>query len=165
MPFQCSVPAILAFLQSLLEKGKTFSTLKVYLATISACHVGFGDWCFIKGACCLHPVSKLLAPSWDLPLALDALSGPPFEPLWEVDLKTLLLAIASAKWVSDIHTLSMHPTCTRFAPGDSRVTLKPNPQRLLIHPQQVYMCTLLDEHQHLGPCFRVFLLGTFVQVN
>ena len=31
---------VLIFLQSLLDKGRAFSKLKVYLAAISACHVG-----------------------------------------------------------------------------------------------------------------------------
>lgn len=34
---------VLCFLQELLEKGNTFSIIKVYLAAILACRVGFGD--------------------------------------------------------------------------------------------------------------------------
>lgn len=41
--FQCSVKDILCFLQDLLDRGKAFSTIKVYLAAISACHLGLGD--------------------------------------------------------------------------------------------------------------------------
>lgn len=41
--FQCSVVVLLCFLQDLVDKGKAFSTVKVYLAAISVCHVGFGD--------------------------------------------------------------------------------------------------------------------------
>ena len=40
VPFQCSVDTVLIFLQSLFDKGRAFSTLKVYLAAISACHLG-----------------------------------------------------------------------------------------------------------------------------
>ena len=115
MPFQCSVPVILKFLQELLEKGNAFSTIKVYLAAILACHVGFGSTTveqhplvtrFLKGARCLRPVSKQLTPSWDLSIVLDALCQQPFEPLDQVELKklsfktALLLALASAKRVS-----------------------------------------------------------------
>lgn len=32
---------VLTFLQELLDKGLSFSTIKVYLAAISACHFGF----------------------------------------------------------------------------------------------------------------------------
>lgn len=38
-PFQCSMVDVLL----VLDKGRTFSTFTVYFATISACHVGFGD--------------------------------------------------------------------------------------------------------------------------
>lgn len=43
LPFQSSIVDILTFLQELGDKGLSFSTVKVYLAAISACHVGFGD--------------------------------------------------------------------------------------------------------------------------
>ena len=63
---------------------------------------------------------------------LEALCGSPFEPLDAADIKflsyktALLLALASAKCVSDIHALSIHPSCMQFAPDGSRVTLYPN---------------------------------------
>lgn len=41
VPFQCSVPMIFSFLQDLLDRDKAFSTVKVYLAAIAVCHVGF----------------------------------------------------------------------------------------------------------------------------
>lgn len=41
IPFQCSVAVILSFLQDLIEKDKAFLTIKMYLAAISACHIGF----------------------------------------------------------------------------------------------------------------------------
>lgn len=67
MPSQCSVPMIFSFLQDLLERDKAFSTVKVYLAAIAVCHVGFDGKavgqhlfvsCFMKGACHLRPVSN-----------------------------------------------------------------------------------------------------------
>ncbi|XP_028451658.1 uncharacterized protein LOC114566981 [Perca flavescens] len=39
IPYQCSVVDLLCFLQYLMDKGKAFSTIKVYLAAVSACHV------------------------------------------------------------------------------------------------------------------------------
>ncbi|KAK0145714.1 hypothetical protein N1851_015374 [Merluccius polli] len=129
-------------IQDLLDKGKAFSTVKVYLAAISACHIGFGDKTagqhplvcrFMKGARRLRPVSRNLTAPWDLSTVLDALSRPPFEPLQQVELKTLsfktalLLALASAKRVSDIHALSVSPACMQFLRGNSKVLLKPNP--------------------------------------
>ena len=53
-------------------------------------------------------------------MVLDALSRPPFEPLQHVELKVLsfktalLLALASAKRVSDIHALSVSASCLQF---------------------------------------------------
>lgn len=70
VPYQCLVLVFLSFLQTLLE---AFSTIKVYLGTLSACHVGFGDWMvgqhllisyFMKRALHLHFISTLLVPSW-----------------------------------------------------------------------------------------------------
>ncbi len=66
-------------------------------------------------------------------LLLDALSMSPFEPLDKVDLKilsfkmALLLALASAKRVSEIHAFSVHSACLQFMSGDAGVFLKPNP--------------------------------------
>ena len=141
IPFQASIVTILSFLQSLLEKGRAFSTVKVYLAAISACHIGFGGKPvgqhrlvrqFMKGAHNLHPVSKPLVPSWDLALVLDSLSRAPFEPLEGISMKllslktALLLALVTARRVSDVHALSVSPECMRFN-GDARVVLKTNP--------------------------------------
>lgn len=98
--FQSSVNVILTFLQEVLDRNNSLSTVnKVYLAAMSACHVGFGD----KTADTLCPLSKPLAPPWDLPMVLGILSCPPFEPLQQIDFKmfslktTLLVALAMAK--------------------------------------------------------------------
>lgn len=140
--FQSPIPTVLTFLQKLLDKGLAFSTVKVYLAAISACHIGFGDKTvgqhplvcqFMRGARRLRPVSRSLTAPWDLPVVLDALSRPPFEPLQQAELKmlsfktALLLALVSAKRVGDIQALSVNPACMQFLMGDSKVLLKPNP--------------------------------------
>ncbi len=74
IPFQCSVAVVLSFLQDLIDQGKAFSTIKMYLAAISACHIGFDNKTvgqnplvcrFMKGARRALPVSKPLSPSWD----------------------------------------------------------------------------------------------------
>ncbi|XP_053351317.1 uncharacterized protein LOC128520900 [Clarias gariepinus] len=141
LPFQCSMVEILSFLQKLLEKGLFFSTIKVYLAAISACHVGFDGVSpgahplavrFLKGVRRLRPTARSSVPSWDLLLVLEALCGPPFEPVESIDMKilsyktALLLALASAKRVGDLHALSVHPSCTQFAANGLKVTLQPN---------------------------------------
>lgn len=139
--FQASVAEVLEFLQSRLDLGRTFSTVKVYLAAISACHIGLDGKTvgqhplvqrFMKGALRLQKVSRPLFPSWDLAVVLDALCQPPFEPLSSVDLKlvclktVLLVALTTSKRVSDIQALSVGPECMRFAEDDRKVMLKPN---------------------------------------
>lgn len=63
---------------------------------------------------------------------LEGLKSPLFEPLQGADLKfaslkmVSLLALASAKHVSDIHVLSVHLSCSQFFSGDVRMILKPN---------------------------------------
>ena len=140
-PFQCPVSVILNFLQELLEKGKAASTIKVYVVAISACHFGIGGsspgshplvtrfMVSVRRIRVPHPVLFL---AWDLLVVLRALAQPPFEPLQSVDIRTLslktalLVALASAKRVSEIHTLSVHPSCLRFEAGSDRVVLWPN---------------------------------------
>ncbi|XP_073320639.1 uncharacterized protein [Pagrus major] len=141
LPFQCSIVDVLTFLQELLDKGLSFSTIKVYLAAISPCHVGFDGVTpgahplamhFLKGVRRLRPVFKPSVPSWDLALVLEALCGPPFEPIESAYIKflsyqtALLLALTSAKRVGDLHALSVHPSCTQFTPDGSKLTLHPN---------------------------------------
>ncbi|XP_056112700.1 uncharacterized protein LOC130089419 [Rhinichthys klamathensis goyatoka] len=142
VPFLCSVSDVLCFLQNLLDKGRAFSTVKVYLSAISACHVGIDSATmgqhplvcrFMKGARRLHPVSKTLVPPWDLSVVLSALSKAPFEPIDSIALKllalktALLLALTTAKRVSELQALSVHPSCMKFAPGGQRAYFKTNP--------------------------------------
>lgn len=189
LAFQSPVPSVLTFLQELLDKGLAFSTVKVYLAAISACHIGFGDKTvgqhplvcqFMKGARRLRPVSRSLTAPWDLPVVLDALSQPPFEPLQEAELKVLsfktalLLALVSAKRVSDIQALSVNPSCMQFVMGDSRVLLKPNPAFVpkVFNPARPYRPVELsafypppfstEEHERLHALCPVRALRTYV---
>ena len=87
----------------------------------------------MKGASRSHQVSRPLVPPWDLTLVLDALTQAPFEPLEAVDIKyltlktALLVALTSAKRVSDLHALSISPECMQFNDDNSRVTIRPNP--------------------------------------
>ncbi|XP_052006407.1 uncharacterized protein LOC127660311 [Xyrauchen texanus] len=142
VPFLCSVSNVLSFLQDLLDKGRAFSTVKVYLSAISACHVGIDSGTigrhplvcrFMRGARRLHPVSKPLVPPWDLSVVLNALSKAPFEPIDSIVLKllalktALLLALTTAKRVSELQALSVHPSCMMFAPDGQRALFRTNP--------------------------------------
>lgn len=79
------------------DKRRAFSTIKVYLADITACHVGCGGLTASQ-----HPLVCRF-------------------------MRVLLLALASAMCVSDIYELSLHPSCTQFFSGDVKIILKPNP--------------------------------------
>ena len=96
--FLCPVEDILCFLQSLFNEGRAYSTIKGYVAAISACHVGFktgtvGEQAlvrlFMRGVYRKRPTIKNVAPKWDLSMVLDALTKAPFEPLDSIDIKYL----------------------------------------------------------------------------
>ncbi len=139
-PVTCTVSDVLSFLQYRLDSGSLPSTLKVYVAAIAALRPPQGGQSigrnamvvsFLKGARRLHPPRPPSVPPWDLEVVLRALSQPPFEPLTSVGLKelslktTLLLALASAKRIGDLHAFSVDSDCIRFGPGDCSVTLRP----------------------------------------
>nr|XP_055023529.1 uncharacterized protein LOC129413761 [Misgurnus anguillicaudatus] len=139
-PVNCSVSAILSFLQHRMDTGSMPSTLKVYVAAIAAFHAEIGGRSvgkhelitkFLQGARRLRHSRPPTVPSWDLALVLKALTLPPFEPILTVGLKelslktVLLLALASAKRIGDLHALSVNAECLQFGPGDCNVTLKP----------------------------------------
>ncbi len=142
------------FFAALLDDNKAASTLKVYVAAISAYHApvdgaSLGSHnlgcSFLKGARRLKPVRSTPFPVWDLPLVLEFLCTPQFEPLAVVYIKWLplkvsfLLAIASAKRVCELHALSVSAPCLRWLPEDSGVILRPNPAFLpkVLSPQFV----------------------------
>ncbi|KAE8586429.1 hypothetical protein XENTR_v10006338 [Xenopus tropicalis] len=115
-----SVPRLLSFLQSGLDKGLSLGSLK---SQISALSVLFQQRLailpdvstFIQGVAHICPPFREPLPPWDLNLVLSALQTPPFEPLATIPLAWLswktvfLLAIASARRVSEISALSSQP--------------------------------------------------------
>ena len=141
-PRKCSIGSVLAFLQDGLERRLSPSTLKVYVAAISAHHdllenkkVSQHDLVirFLRGARRLNPPRSPLVPSWDLAVVLTALQRPPFEPLRSVDIKflsmktALLTALASVKRVGDLQAFSVDEACLEFGPANSHVILRPRP--------------------------------------
>lgn len=137
----CPVSLVLQFLQELLNRGRSPSTLKVYVAAISCWHRGVAGSTlgsnrsvslFLKGARRLHPPRRPVAPMWDLSLVLDSLGAPPFEPLEQADLRwvslktAFLLAITSGKRVGELQALSVHESCCRWNADGSGVTLWPD---------------------------------------
>ena len=145
VPETFSVVVILHFLQSVLDNRRAASTLRVYMAAISATHARVDNQTvgshylirqFLKGAQRLQPARSLRAPSWDLQVALRSLCLPPFEPLSQADLTRLsmktafLLAMATAKRVGELHALSVSQACLRWHADGSGVVLWPNPSFL-----------------------------------
>ena len=127
---------------SFCSSERAHSTLKVYVAAISAGRGAMGDSSvgrdpmvaqFLKGAWCHRPPRELRAPPWDLRLVLRSLNGAPYEPLGQTDLKflsckaLLLLAVCSAKRVGELHALSVNRACMSWKPEDAGVRLWPNP--------------------------------------
>ena len=141
-PQTCSVAIVLRFLQFLFQRERAHSTLKVYVAAISAGRGAMGATSvgrdpmvaqFLKGARRLRPPRELRAPPWDLRLVLRSLTGAPYEPLGQADLKFLswktlfLLAVCSVKRVGELHALSVDEQCLAWKPEGAGVRLWPNP--------------------------------------
>ncbi len=131
---------VLSFLQELLDKGRSHSTLRVFVAAIAAFHAPIAGQsvgrdnsvvCFLRGAKRLNPPRPLTVPTWEVPTVLRALKGLSFEPLQPTNLRSLslktslLLALASVKRVGDLQALSISPACLEFGPKDSKFVLKP----------------------------------------
>ncbi len=118
------------------------STLKVYVAAISAHHnavdgrsLGNHDLIvrFLKGARRMNPSRSPLMPSWDLSMVLAGLQRGPFELLDSVELKflsvktALLTTLTSIKRVWDLQAFSVSEECLVFGPDYSHVVLRPRP--------------------------------------
>ncbi|KAI2660031.1 ORF V: Enzymatic polyprotein [Labeo rohita] len=129
-PVNCPVGTVLEFLQDRFSAGLAHSTLRVYVAAISAHHTPLGGMSvckdplvvrFLRGALRLRPPVRPRVPTWDLVVVLEALCGPPFEPIEEssdhhLSVKTvLLLALTSLKRVGDLQALSVAPSHLKFA--------------------------------------------------
>lgn len=139
-PAECDIPSTLNFLQHLLEEDKAASTLKVYVAAISAYHfpVGGSSVGSHSLACSflnhLNPARTPHFPVWDLSLVLAFLCTSQFEPLQSIDIKWMslktafLLAIVSVKQVSELHTINSKTSLSQtwHIPSHSMV-LAPKP--------------------------------------
>ncbi len=129
----CETSFVLRFLQSLLDSGRSVNTIKVYIAAISHFHslvdgVSVGKHSLVSQ----WPRNVMRSPAWDLTIVLRSLVKAPFEPLDQANLKFLtwktvfLLAICSAKRVSELHALSVSEDCLRWKAENAGVYLWPN---------------------------------------
>ncbi len=122
LKYNCPVGTVLEFLQARFSAGLTHSTLKVYVATLSAYHAPLGGQSvgkgplvtrFLRGV--LRPRVWSCVPPWDLSVVLEALSIK----------TTFLLTISSLKRVGDLQALSVAPSYLDFAPGLAKAFLYP----------------------------------------
>ncbi|XP_034272360.1 uncharacterized protein LOC117664969 [Pantherophis guttatus] len=137
---KASTEQVLIFLQERLDAGLAPNTLRRQVAAISSIlccgpRVSLSSRPlirqFLRGASNICPAPIHRYPTWDLPKVLDALTRAPFELLREVGLHflsykmTFLLAITSAKQVSELAALSMRADLCIFHPD--RVVLRLDP--------------------------------------
>ena len=112
-----------------MDSGLQYNTICIHRSAISRYHRGIGGTKvgqhpmisqFLKGVFNAKPPSRILVPSWDLTVVLEALQRPPFTPLATSSLKFLtlktvfLVAITSARRVSEIHSLGRNSPFARF---------------------------------------------------
>ena len=80
-----------------------------------------------------RPISRSLAPKWDLAFVLSHICKAPFEPLSQCSLfhlslkSAFLIAMATAKRVSEIHAFSIDKDHFRFSHIDGSLTLRTQP--------------------------------------
>ena len=137
-------PSVVAdFLLFLFQVKKLqVSTIKGYRAMLSNTLKYSSKWDFgsdpiiselIKSFELERPVHRTLFPKWDLSLVLLSLCKAPYEPLSKapvlyLTMKTaFLLAMASAKRVSELHALSMDRDHLRFSDSDGSLTIRTQP--------------------------------------
>ena len=136
-PPTTSVGEVGDFLLYLFDSGLKTATVKNYRSAISAIHEGFSDGSsvpdnraigqLVKGMFVTRPPTRQLVPSWDLFRVLSTLSQPPFEPIGNATLLQLsikvvfLLAVATSRRRSELHSLSVAMGHIRWEPGGVRL--------------------------------------------
>ena len=128
-PYSASVSMIIAFLQSLYNKGLKHGSLMVYRSAIARFHRGLNGKPvshnvtlskFMRGIFNMNPPKKSLLPTWNLNVVLTMLQKAPYEPLSEASLRAItlkcvfLVAITTAKRCSEIQALGRDPEYLRL---------------------------------------------------
>ncbi len=125
------VSVVLSFLQGMLDKQRSSSTIKVYAPIVYAPIAGRSvgrDSAVIKFFT-RRQDSESPASSYSSTLGLT--NHTPFESLHSSSLRVLslktalLLALASVKRLGDLQALYVNPACLELRPNDSKVILKP----------------------------------------
>lgn len=142
-PTTASVPVVLRFLQDGFDKGLAPNTLHRQVAALHSILPGPSDHLltqdrhitiFLRGATNVRSPVIHRYPTWDLLLVLQVLMSPSFKPLSSISLHLLtlkvvfLVAITSARRISEIAALSVHPNLCIF--HTNRVVLRTDPSFL-----------------------------------
>ncbi len=99
-PVTSDMSVVLSFLQEMLDKQRSSSTIKVYAAAIAAFHAPIAGRSvgrdsavtqFLRGTRRMNPPRPRTVPPWDLSTAIRDLKGPPLEPLQSSSLRVLSL--------------------------------------------------------------------------
>lgn len=132
-----SVSNVLEFLQSGLESGLAYNSLRVQVSAILANHRWAFDpliFRFLKAAMKIRPPMRSYFPKWDLTLVLKALINSLFDSasscsLFHLTLRTVfLMGIASARKVSELCALSVREPYCLILPD--KIVLRPVPSYL-----------------------------------
>ncbi len=130
-PVTSNVSVVLSFLQEMLDKQRSSSTIKVYTAAIAAFHAPIAGRSVGRDSEVIQFQENESSSTLRLTKRTKGPKGPQFEPLQFSSLRVLLvktallLALASVKRVGDLQALSVNPACLEFGPNDSKVVLKP----------------------------------------
>jgi integrase len=130
------------YLQHCLNLGLSYNTVRTRVTAINDSHPRYGVkkslskepsiQRFKRGAFITHAPVRDKVPAWDLPIVLQALKFPPFEPIADIGLDVLtmktvfLLAICSAKRVGELQSLDCRPAFC--AVSDAGVVLRTGPR-------------------------------------
>ncbi len=141
---------MLDFLQERFTAGLAPSTLKFYVAAISAYHIPLGRMSlgkdplvsrFFYGSLRLRPAARTRVLTWDLAIALQGLSL----TFFFFTLNALfLLPISSLKRIGDLQALSVAPSYLEFASGMVKAFLHPRPGYIPKVPANVVRSIVLQ---------------------
>ena len=159
------VAEFLNVLRTVEHKGKPLapSTIAGYKSAVAAIHKGFPDGTtvssntdlstLIKGLFVVSYRPRTLSETWDLPMVLKYLAGPPFEPIHTAPLRSVavktafLVQLASARRGSWVHSCRIDACHLRWENGGVRLLpslLLDKNQSVSFTPSEVFLFSLKE---------------------
>ena len=153
------VAEFLENLRTIWHKGNPLapSTFAGYRSAIAAIHQGFSDGStvssnadlstLLKGIFVVTAKPRTLKETWDLPMVLRYLAGPPFEPLAMAIKTGFLVQLALARRVSWVHSCPIDPSHLRWENGGVRLLpslLLDKNQSSSFTPSSVFLLSLKE---------------------